>query len=238
MLFDFWGCLDISPRKTELINHFFGKNEPNWNIKLEYVDKTLLSEQRPTQIDVIVESESYVIIIESKFTEQDGGGCSQITKTKENVYQCNGNYAEQTNPTNGIKSKCALTGKGIQYWDYIDILTNYNKGADYTPCPFVKGEYQWMRNICFAEAYGRKYGKRSESFLVYYESTRCVISNKVADGTYLGKLKGMIKNVSSLSPKSYNELIKMAISYLHFDVREKQVWMELQKWMAEKANKI
>lgn len=233
---DFWGCLNTSLRKTELINFFFGKSENDWEIKFEYVDKTLLSETRPTQIDVLIESETCVLVFESKFTEKDGGGCSQVNKTKRNLYQCNGNYEDQINPTNNIKSKCALTGKGIKYWDYIDTLTDYKKGENFAPCPFVNGEYQWMRNICFTEAFGKKYDKNAECFLVYLESTKCAISNKVFNGKYLGKLKGRLNNNSSLSAKSYNDLIKMAISYLHFDSSEKQVWMDLMKWMEKKES--
>src|SRR5690606_3679364 len=110
-------------------------------------------EKKSTQIDILMKSKNIVLFIESKFTEKDGGGCSQIRNTVNGIYQCNGKYEEQINPKNNIKSKCALSGKGINYWNFIDELTNYSKEKDYNPCPFKKGEYQWMRNICFAEAY-------------------------------------------------------------------------------------
>jgi len=35
------------------------------------------------------------------------------------VRQCNGNYEMQTNPVNEEKARCALTGKGIRYWELI-----------------------------------------------------------------------------------------------------------------------
>lgn len=231
---DFWGCLKLSPYKNQLINMFFDKNGTNWELIYEYIDKSLLSEKRPTQIDIILESEKCAVIIESKFTEQDGGGCSQINKTKKGFYQCNGNYEHQTNPKNNIKSKCSLIGKGIKYWDYIDILTNFKKDKTYNPCPFIGGEYQWMRNICFAEAYAKTKHKKSDCFLVYYKSKKCSISEKVNDKTYLGKLKGKIKNPNSFLPISYNELLEKAILYLDFDTDEKQIWVDLQKWMNKK----
>lgn len=229
---DFWGCLKLSQFKNQLINMFFNKSEDNWEIKFEYTDKFLLSEKRPTQIDVIVESRACAIIIESKFTESDGGGCSQIDKNEKGFYQCNGKYEEQINPVNNIKSKCALTGKGIKYWDYIDILTDFEKSKDFNPCPFKNGEYQWMRNICFAKAYAKN--RKNECYLVYYRSEKCYISKKVDDGTYLGQLKGKIKNTKSFQPISYNEILENFISYLDFDVNEQQVWVELQKWMKNK----
>lgn len=235
---DFWGCLKLSPYKNQLINIFFDKNNDDWEIKYEYVDKSILSEKRPTQIDVIVESETCAIIIESKFTEQDGGGCSQTNKTKQGFYQCNGKYEEQINPINNIKSKCALTGKGIKYWDYIDILTDFRKGKSYNPCPFNGGEYQWMRNICFAEAYANIKHKKNECFLVYYKSEKCSISKKVDNKIYLGKLKGKIKNPKSFLPISYNQLLEKAILYLDCDIGERQVWVDLQKWIKDKEMKI
>ncbi len=89
-----------------------------------------------------------------------------------------------------------------------------------------------MRNICFAEAYTKH--KKNECFLVYYKSEKCPISKKVDNGTYLGKLKGKIKNPRSFLPISYNELLDKAISHLDFDANEKQIWVDLQKWIKNK----
>ena len=66
---DFWGCLKLSQYKDQIINRLFSKNCDAWDIKFEYKNKNILSEKRPTQIDVKIESESFAIIIESKFTE-------------------------------------------------------------------------------------------------------------------------------------------------------------------------
>ncbi len=235
---DFWGCLKLSPYKNRLINLFFNKDDDNWEIKFEYKDKSLLSEKRATQIDLIVESQTCAIIIESKFTEEDGGSCSQTKKTKQGLYQCNGKYKKQINPINKITSKCALTGKGIEYWDYIDTLTYFKKDRIYDTCPFKNGEYQWMRNICFAKAYAKDKKKINNCFLVYYKSEKCSISKKVADGSYLGKLKGKIKNPESFLALSYNELLKKAISNLKSYSVEKQIWVDLRKWMENKESRI
>ncbi len=236
---DFWGCLKLSPYKNQIINKLFIKDCDNWDIVFEYTNKNLLSEIRPTQIDVIIESNSFAIIIESKFTESDGGKCSQTNRTKNGLLQCNGNYEEQTNCINKIQSKCSLTGKGILYWDYIDSLTIFNKDENYLPCPFQKSEFQWMRNICFSEAYAKHKNIKSECYLVYYKSDKFAISRKVENQTYLGRLKEKVINQKSFEPLSYNELLEQIILFIDsIDKNEKRIWVELQNWMKEKESKI
>jgi hypothetical protein len=159
---DFWGCLEQSPLKVQIINMLFGKDCESWKISLEFTDKALMSEIRPTQIDVLIENDHHAIIIESKFSEREGGSCSQPKKTKYYPYQCKGKYDIQTNPVNKITSKCALTGKGIKYWDLISTLTKFDKNKTYPSCPFRGEEFQWMRNICFAEAYSNNTPLKNE----------------------------------------------------------------------------
>jgi hypothetical protein len=232
---DFWGCLKLSPYKDQLINLIFSKNGTGWDIEFEYVNKAILSETKAsTQIDILIKNNNYVIVIESKFTEKDGGGCSQINKTKEGLYQCNGNYEDQINPKNKIKSKCALTGKGINYWNFIDELTSFSKNNTYSPCPFKNGEYQWMRNICFAEAFAKRENLKAESYLVFLKSNKCSISQKVDNNTFLGKLEGNIKSKLSFIPMSYNELVTKCILFLEFDSNEKRIWIDLEKWILNK----
>lgn len=236
---DFWGCLKLSPYKNQIINRLFSKNCDAWDILFEYTNKNILSEKRPTQIDVIIESESIAIIIESKFTETNGGMCSQTKKSENGYSQCNGNYEFQTNHKNGIKSKCALTGKGILYWDYIDSLTKFDKNETYYPCPFKNSEFQWMRNICFATAYAKYKNIGSECYLVYYKSDKCAISRKIQNQKYLGELKEKIQNPRMFVPLSYNDLLDQVIVFLDsIDRVEKQVWVELHNWLKEKELKI
>ncbi len=233
---DFWGCLKLSKYKNELINKLFVETENDWDIQFEYVDKKLLSEKKSTQIDILIRSKNTAIFIESKFTEQDGGGCSQVKKTKNGIVQCSGNYITQINPKNKISSKCALTGKEIKYWCYIDQLTCYKKDHDYRPCPFRNGEYQWMRNICFAEAYARTNGVNAKTYLAYLESKKCPISKKVNKQKYLGKLKDNIINTNSFMPISYNNLLETCISFLSIDEQEKKDWTDLEKWIMFKES--
>src|SRR5438445_12073212 len=49
-----------------------------WTIDLEHlVPRDLLGEPRPTQVDAVARGGAGIILFECKFTEADGGGCSQ-----------------------------------------------------------------------------------------------------------------------------------------------------------------
>lgn len=235
---DFWGCIKLSPYKDRLINEIFNKKADGWDIKFEFKSKTNLNEKTPSQIDILIEIPDYAIIIESKFTEKSGGGCSLAKKNNNGILQCNGNYSSQTNPLNNIVSSCPLSGKGIKYWDYISKLTKYDKDVDYSPCPFIKGEYQWMRNICFAEAYAEIANKHTESFLAYFQSPKCKISNDVDNNIYLGKLSDQLINPKAFSPISYNSLLDICLKCVEDDINEKLIWLELKKWMYNKERMI
>ena len=228
---DFWGCLNSSKFKDELINNYFNIISSDWNIELEYTDASLLNESPSTQIDVLLTSVNHAIFIESKFTE-GGGRCSQPKK------QCNGNYQLQINPKNGIKNKCALTGKGIKYWDYIDSITEFKKDNEYLPCPIKGMEYQWMRNLCFAKAFSEENGGVSVvNYLFYYNSPKCHIASLIPNNNYLGTLKEKLN--SSFYAKSYNDYIDFCIAYLEQkDPIEMKVWMELKSWLTKKEQRI
>ena len=86
-----------------------------WEIEVEHsLSKAHLREPRPTQIDALATSPTGVVAFECKFTEQDGGGCSQPKPIAGGMHigmtQYNRNYEDQTNPVNGIRSRCALSG--------------------------------------------------------------------------------------------------------------------------------
>lgn len=118
-----------------------------WQVHLEWSDpQNLLKEPRPTQVDAVVEGRQSFILFEVKFTERQAGCCSQPPK------QCDGNYRWQTNPDNQVKARCALSGKGVRYWEFIPQIFRLSSDADHTPCPFASEEYQWMRNLVLSRA--------------------------------------------------------------------------------------
>lgn len=237
---DFWGCIESSTSKNEIINLLFNKNESNWTMKFEYKDKHLLNEKISSQIDVFLQGFSNAIFIESKFTEKNGGSCSQLKKTKKGLIQCSGNYENQVNPDNNIENRCSLSGKGIKYWKYISELTSLSENDTYKPCPIKNGEYQWVRNICFAKAFSEKNNNINvETYLAYIDSEKCPIANKVNNDTYLGSLKGKLYDTNTFRPISYCDSINKIIDFLNGkDEDEKQVFIRLKEWIKNKILKM
>jgi hypothetical protein len=143
-----------------------------WKVELEYsLEKSLLGELRSTQIDVLISSRHSVIVLECKFTEPDGGSCSQPSPLGDGAHkglrQCNGRYEVQTNPVNNEISRCALTGNGVRYWDLIPEVLGFDADVDHVPCPVAGGWYQWMRNLVAARAIGQRESKVVAFVLVY-----------------------------------------------------------------------
>jgi len=99
-----------------------------------------LNEPKPTQVDLFLPGKDYRVAIECKLWEPDLGACSQVPKA------CNGCYSSQTGRMPGYR--CALTEKGIKYWDYIPQLFHWLSDVD-QPCPIWK-PYQLVRNVLAA----------------------------------------------------------------------------------------
>jgi hypothetical protein len=187
----------------------------NWNLTLEYtVPKALLGEPQGTQIDALAKSESGIIVFECKFTEADGGGCSQVDQRDKGAYkglrQCNGNYEEQVNPANKKASRCALTAKGVRYWDLIPEVMNIDAKVDHAPCPVAGGSYQWMRNLVVARALSLKAGVPAVFVLVYADGP-FPMAKKLKDPTWRKQLTDSIAGRAvHFEALSYQELIRVA----------------------------
>jgi hypothetical protein len=119
-----------------------------WQVELEVnVGRRLLGEPRPTQLDALATSPGALMAFECKFTEK-GGGCSRPGKR-----ECNGRY--ELEPGNGFKNggRCALTAKGVGYWERVPrLFSSLSADRDHAPCPFDGERYQWMRNLAAAQA--------------------------------------------------------------------------------------
>lgn len=63
--------------------------------------KDLFGKLKETPVDVHTESPYAVLLFECKFTETNGGTCSQTNKDKGGFVPCNGHYERQTNPPRG-----------------------------------------------------------------------------------------------------------------------------------------
>lgn len=156
---DVFGTIKVSKERDRILSAMARQcSVPDagpWTLELEWTDpNNLLREPRPTQVDAIAFGRAALLVIECKFTE-GGGGCSQHKPIKKGanrgIRQCNGDYAPQTNVVNEITAHCALTGKGLRYWESIPGIFGLDAAKEYRPCPFRDEAYQWMRNVVLAD---------------------------------------------------------------------------------------
>lgn len=209
-----------------------------WAVELEaLVPKALLGEPRSTQIDVLARGASGLIAFECKFTEPDGGACSQpkpIAKgSNAGKRQCDGRYVEQVNPINNVRSRCALTGKGIRYWSLVPEIMNVDPLQDYTPCPFAGGWYQWMRNLAAAAALGRAVGAPS-AFVVVYADGPFPMAQKVKGPAWAALALAVAGRAVPLRAVSYQELLRLARQAASND--DAQTLDELTQWIERKLS--
>jgi len=218
-----------------------------WDITLEWKARpSLLNEPRPTQVDVYAESPQSVILFECKFTEQDGGACSQTVKRKGSI-PCNGNYAASilSPPSfppvvsgNPSSLRCALSGKGIKYWDIIPKVFHLDAQTDYQPCPFAGSAYQWMRNLVVAYKVGRQKNKQPAVVIVYADHPGLPMAQKVRSRAWTAFTKTVRKDQVPLHVHSYQEILMLAQEVTHQGSGEPTLWRELGEWVERKMSAI
>lgn len=197
-----------------------------WAITLEWTDTDrLLGEPRPTQVDALAVGSAAALVIECKFTEP-GGQCSQTAVSGFDERQCNGSYVDQINPGNGVRSQCALTGKGIRYWEYIPTVFALDPGVDHTPCPFKGDAYQWMRNAVLAAALGKHRNLQGTALAVFADHPSFPTARKAKRGLMDPSLPGQ----SAITPISYQQIIAMACQV----GLDQELWNGLAAWVDHK----
>jgi hypothetical protein len=205
-------------------------------VKLEVpVESRFLNELRPTQIDAVLESEHALIAVECKFTEH-GGGCSQIRERRGGgSRQCDGSYRLQTNPSNGREARCALSGKGIRYWDYVPRMFGFEAGIDHSPCPFSGEWFQWMRNLAAAHAMAEMSSPpREAATLVVYADA----PDLPAAETDWTAFRRMLRPDVRFDVLSYQEFIALFRSAARFAGLPGTVWQELDLWVRGKIARV
>ncbi|HNP31005.1 MAG TPA: hypothetical protein PKK23_18315 [Nitrospirales bacterium] len=218
-----------------------------WAVTLEWIARpTLLNEPRPTQVDVYAESSQAVLLIECKFTEQDGGACSQ-TLSRNGAKRCNGNYAASilSSPSfppevsgNPSSARCALSRKGIQYWDIIPKIFHLDADVDYQPCPFAGPAYQWMRNLVAAYKVGRQKDKQPAVVIVYADSPHLPMSHKVRSNEWMEFARMVKQEQVALHVRSYQDILTLAQEASRQGSGEQMVWKELDEWVNRKISAI
>jgi hypothetical protein len=186
----------------------------DWDIQPErVVPKEVFGEPRSTQVDVSIESKDALILMECKFTENDGGGCSQVNRLQSGARagerQCNGQYRLQTNPVNNVAARCALSGKGIRYWELIPEVLGIANDRDYDPCPFRGGWFQWMRNLVAARALSS--GKLAMAVVVYADGSFPIVA-KLRGDDWQAFASCVQDGPVALRTATYQQLLALAAS--------------------------
>ena len=209
-----------------------------WTITLEWAARaSLFNETHPPQVDVYAESPQSVILFECKFTEQDGGACSQTIK-RNGATPCNGNYVEQINHENDITGRCALSGKGIQYWDIIPKVFHLDAEADYQPCPFAGPAYQWMRNLVVAYKVARQKNKQPAVVIVYADHPGLPMAKNVRSKEWTQFARTVKQAQVPLHVRSYQDMLTLVQETTKQGSGEQTLWKELGEWVNGKISAI
>jgi hypothetical protein len=162
-------------------------------------------------------------------------GTLAVHPARQGLRQCDGNYHEQTNPVNGRTARCALSAKGIRYWEHIPTYFNLAGDQDHKPCPFAGPAYQYMRNLLAAGEWARRRKKEQAAFgLVYVAGEGFPMSLEVADpGSEWGRFISLLRPNSPVVVKaiSYQALLQAWRRCLPEDL----VLADLEDWVDGKT---
>jgi len=118
-------------------------------------------------------------------------------------------FALQVNPANQILDRCALTGKGIRYWEVIPQIFRLNPGDDYCPCPFRGQEYQWMRNLVLSRAIAEATHKYP-AFAIAYMGPDLPISDYIESERWAAFKSLLRQETSPPRPIEIREFVRSA----------------------------
>jgi len=241
---DLFGTVQRLPSRDLIVGRWveaLGLNvEGPWELVAEFlIPRELLGERKSTQLDVLAKGQRGIIVFECKFTEADGGSCSQphpLGKgANQGKKQCNGNYELQTNPIDGRQSKCALAPKGVKYWDFVPEVMNVDPARNYAPCPFAGGWYQWMRNLVATLSLSRSQGVPG-AFVVAYADGPFPMATKI-HGPAWGALQDAVAGCEvPLHVASYQQLLGWAREAA--SPSDGSVVEELESWMVGKMTEV
>ena len=223
--------------------------EGTWSCGIEWMDNDrLLREPRRTQVDAVLRSEEALVLVECKLAESPGS-CSQTSPLKrkgtpggpgrassgaDTQDQCSGNYEDQKHPVSSVQARCALTGKGVRYWDHIPDVLGVDDKADHRPCPFAGAKYQLMRNAVTARAVADANGLRAGFLLAYGEGAGLhaaeMVQAATGDWPAFLAMAGAGGTVA-VGALAYQELAQLAATV----TAEPAVWTDLGYWVDSKV---
>ena len=224
-----------SDRLAEACEQLGLPDSQDWQVSLEWLDPdNLLAEPRRSQIDAVARSAENLIFFECKFTEQSAGACTQ-PNLRRGVRQCNSNYELQTNPINNKTARCALTAKGIRYWEHIPEIFTFGADQDHTPCPFAGSWYQWMRNLVQCSTVARHYNLRP-AFVVTYADGPFAVAKEIRSSAWQRFLSTLRPRHLPLATLSYQELV--ALGKQNSAPQEMATWQALEEWVNRKIKSV
>lgn len=205
-----------------------------WQVTLEWHDPdNLLHEKQPTWVDAVAQSPNTLIFFECKFTESDGGTCSQTGQRKGEA-RCNGSYMWQINSANGQEGRCILTTKGIHYWEVIPTIFDYDANESYFQCPFRGSWFQWMRNLTVCKAAAQKAGLKPAVVVVYADAPGLPMAARVKSEEW-DKLKGRLQpRAITFEAMSFQTLLTLAREALPAN----ETLTELEAWVQGKISRV
>jgi hypothetical protein len=230
---DVFGTIKVSPEKDRILGALAQKcgipGDGPWALKLEWNDPdNFLREPAPTQVDALAIGSLSFLVIECKFAET-GGACSQTRRDKTiGLPQCSGDYVMQENPRNPkTTGRCALTKKGIRYWETIPRLFDLDADQDYQPCPFKGPAFQWMRNVVLADRLANYGGLSGAVIAAFADGETFHTAKEVRAGTigYPARVGERL-----ITPLSYQSIVALAQSLSD----KPNEWNELAIWIERK----
>ncbi len=243
---DLFGTLKTAPNaeRDAVLGHLSAQLDlPDagpWQVELEWEHPAnILQERRKTQVDAVAAGADTTILFECKFAERDGGTCSQTIPRRVGSEverpQCNGNYELQVNPVNGNTAHCALTGKGIRYWEFIPNVFQLNSVADHVPCPFRGSGYQWMRNLVLADAIGKSEARQTTFIIVYADHSNLPFPNTLASPKWAAFVRALRADAVQFHTISYQDLLHIAVAAVGSNNAK---WHGLERWVREKIRSV
>jgi hypothetical protein len=210
-----------------------------WEVALEWRDPdNWLHEKTRTSVDAMARSPKALILFECKFSERDGGDCSQthpiLAGRHKGMRQCNGYYAPQVNPVNKLEARCALTAKGIGYWDHVPAVFGFPAEASMAPCPFAGGWFQWMRNLTTCYAVAQQHGQRAAFVVAYADGPGLHMAQRVKLADWQWLTNRVEPNAVILRALSVQTLLGLAQKAAPQD----PIWPELLTWVERKVSSV
>jgi hypothetical protein len=216
---DVFGTLKLSAQRDAILDQLAQRlNLPTggpWEVALEWFDaENHLKELQPTWVDAVAYSPQALIFFECKFTEFDGGGCSQRlpirSGSRRGLVQCNGSYAPQLNPANQQEAYCALSAKGLRYWDVIPALFGLRNDLDHSPCPFAGPWFQWMRNLTVCYEVARQSGRQPAFVVAYADGPTLPMAARVKSADWTRFRRMLRPGAITLSAMSTQSIVALA----------------------------